>query len=181
MNFANEYDASGSTTPTGAQDFASMYDEAQGGGDPKDAPKTLTPQQKEAWNKFIEYVEKQGPKDKSVLDRKDKTIGLDLLKKFNEKNPDEALPTDVVTQVQQEIQNHRQMVINAWKKDPSVLTSPVKSEDEIMPDVSKVDGWPGTKTLSHKFPVATLTKADGKKIEYGTDLAAYDRDVKGKR
>jgi hypothetical protein len=50
-----------------------------------------------------------------------------------------------------------------------------------MPGVSKVDGWPGTKTLSHKFPTASFKKADGEKVEYGTDLSAYDKLIKSKK
>lgn len=177
-SFADEYDNAGQAAPSNG--FAGEYDQAQPGGDPNDPPKGLSNQQKSTWNKFIDFVGSEGKTNDPSLNMRDKSVGLDLLKKFNAANPKEALSPDIISQVQQEIQNHRQEVINAWKKDPSVMATPVKSEAEIMPNISKVDGWPGTATLSHKFPVAKAN-LNGQNKDYGVDYDAYNKAIGNKK
>ena len=49
----------------------------------------------------------------------------------------------------------------------------MKSPDEIMAGLSPVDGWLGSQTSSHKYPVAMLTN-NGVTQNFGTNTAAYD-------
>lgn len=112
--------------------------------------------EKQNWNKFIDFVDQQGFKGNAALDKRDTSLGMALIQKFNKLNPDNALPNDIVSRVQQEIQNYRNNIVNQWKSGKAIIDN-VKSEDEIMPNISPVDGWPGSKTLSHYFPTATLT------------------------
>lgn len=147
-------------------------------------PKGLSPDDKNRWNKFVEYVAKQGQANNPQLDQRNKQLGMSLLQRFNYANPQDALPMDIVKNVQQEIHNYRTDLVNKWKKDPTVINEPIKDESEIMSKISPVDGWPGTLTLSHKFPVGTLTEVkDGKKTvqNFGTDLSKYDAVVASKK
>lgn len=141
---------------------------------PPDPPKKLTPQEKNSWNKFIDFVKVQGV-NPAVLDQRNKQVGMSLLQKFNFANPQNALDTAIVPKVQQEFQDYRNGLVNDWKAGKAQVDG-VKSEDEIMPNISPVDGWPGSKTLSHKFPIATIESEDnGKKTvqNFGTDMDAY--------
>lgn len=138
--------------------------------DPK--PK-LTPQQKDNWNKFIDFVALQKMTGNPILDQRNKQVGMSLLQKFNMSNPSNALPVDIVPTVQQNLQDYRNDIINQWKAK-KIVADDVKSEDEIMPGISAVDGWPGTKTLATKFPKASVT-TNGNKKDYGTDTDAYEK------
>lgn len=139
--------------------------------------KKLTPAQKSSWNKFIGFVEANNMKGNPILDQRNKQVGLSLLQRFNLANPKDALPTDIVPRVQQELQDYRTNLVNQWKAGRVAPIEGVKTEDDIMPNLSKVDSWPGSKTLSSRFPTAVLTNLDGSKKDYGTDIESYTKDI----
>lgn len=142
-------------------------------------PKPLSPKDKTNWNKFIDFVEMQKMKGNPQLDRRDKQIGMGLLQKFNYANPGHALPMDIVPQVQQELNDYRDKVVQQYKQGKLQVTPDVKSENDIMAGISKIDGWPGTKTLSSKFPVAVATDdVMGEKTtkNYGTDIERFEKE-----
>jgi len=141
-------------------------------------PKPLTAQDKAKWNKFIGFVEANNMKNNPVLDQRNKQVGMSLLQKFNLANPKDALPTDIVPRVQQELQDYRTNLVNQWKAGRIAPIEGVKTEGDLMSGISKVDGWPGTKTLSSRFPTAqiTIVTPEGKQVkDYGTDIGAYDK------
>lgn len=149
-----------------------------------DDPKPLTPELKNRWNKFLDFVELQKMKGSPLLDQRNKQVGMGLLQKFNFANPDSALPTDIIPKVQQELQNYRSKMVDQYKKGKIAVTPDIKSEADIMSGISSVDGWPGTKTLSSKFPVATLTHDNNgvKTVEnFGTDVSKYDAAIGSKK
>ncbi len=136
----------------------------------------LTPEQRQRWNDFTDFVEKQNMKGNPQLDQRNKQIGMGLLQKFNMAYPDKALPVTIIPQVQQELQDHRTKMVTAYRAGQQ-FTPDVKSEDDIMKNISLVDGWPGTKTLASKFPIAIAHRTDEKGTttkNYGTDLAAFE-------
>lgn len=131
--------------------------------------KPLTAGEKTNWNKFLDFVEINNMKNNPILDQRNKQIGLSLLQKFNYQNPKYALPTDIVPKVQSEIQDYRNNLVGQWKAGK--MQADVKNESEIMPNISPIDGWPGTKTLSTKFPIAKTETKD-----YGVATDQYDKD-----
>jgi hypothetical protein len=101
---------------------------------------------------------------------------MKLLQGFNLSNPDSALPMDIVPMVQSELQDYRNESLQKIKAGKAVFDG---KEEEFMSNLSPVDGWPGTKTLSAKFPVATATKTTpvGTTVkDYGTDTEKFDRE-----
>lgn len=160
----SEYQSALLSTPTGAT------------AGPGDGTKTLTPVQKEHWNKFIDYLDKSGYKGNAELDNRDKKLGQDLLDKFNKQYPESQITYQDVPVVQQELQNYRQQLINKWKSGQASADG-IKDASEIMPGISQVDGWLGSKTSSYKFPVATLTQTDGTKKDFGVNVDQYDKLV----
>lgn len=141
--------------------------------------KPLTPQDKAKWNKFVGFVEANHMKGNPILDQRNKQVGMSLLQKFNLANPKDALPTDIIPKVQQSLQDYRTNLVNQWKAGKVAPIDGVKTEDDIMSGISKVDGWPGTKTLASRFPTAvvTINTPEGKQTkDYGTDTQSYDKD-----
>lgn len=140
-------------------------------------PPGLTPAQKASWNKFIDFVAMQNMANNPILDQRNKQVGMSLLQKFNFANPKDALPTDIIPTVQQSLQDYRTDLVGQWKAG-KIKSDEVKKEDDIMPNLSVVDGWPGSKTLSHKFPVAKQTVVqNGVQTvkDYGTDTQGFDK------
>lgn len=146
--------------------------------DPKpQQPPKLTPAQKEAWNRFIDFVATQKMAGHPSLDQRNKNVGMGLLQAFNLKNPDYALPLEIVPVVQKELNDYRNEALAKWKAGKAIIEG-VEKEEDFMPGLSQVDGWPGTKTLSSKFPGATLTRttSEGTEVKkFGTDHEAYNK------
>jgi len=145
---------------------------------PQQAPSNpvppLTPIQRQDWNSFIDFTEKEGYKGNPILDDKDKKLGMYLMQKYKSLNPKSTITYADVPRVQSELQQVKTNAIQEYRKNPSEFNG-VKSEDEILPSISKVDGWLGSKTSSNKFPVATLIKNTPGKSDttyYGTNIAA---------
>jgi hypothetical protein len=139
-------------------------------------PPDLTPAQKANWNKFIDFVATQKMTGNPMLDQRNKQVGMGLLQKFNIANPQQALPMNIVPQVQQSLQNYRTDLVNHWKTGGAQIDG-IKNEADIMPNISVVDGWPGTKTLSSKFPIATqtiTTPTSTTTKNLGTDFTAFN-------
>lgn len=142
-------------------------------------PEGLTNDEKVKWNKFLDFVKANNMQNNPILDQRNKQVGMSLLQKFNYADPKNALPTDIVPRAQQELQNYRNTLINQYRAGKIQPSEPIKSEDEIMPNISPVDSWPGTKTLSHYFPVATekiVTPTGSATKNYGVDVATFDKN-----
>lgn len=136
----------------------------------------LTPQAKSKWNQFVDYLDKSGYKGNALLDDRNKGLGVRLMNQYKNINPSFDLNYEQVKQVQQELQDYRSKVVQDYKAG-KVKIDGIKSPDEFMADLSPADGWLGSKTSSHKFPVAMLTKTDptGTQTQnFNTDIAAYD-------
>lgn len=149
-------------------------------GDPtkQTPPQPLTNAQKAQWNDFIDYMDKQGYKGASALDNRNMALGQNLLNKYNQMRPDNAIKYEDIPRVQQELHNYRAGLVDKWKKGLA-QSDEVKKEDDIMPSLSAVDGWLGSKTSSYKFPTAVFTDSQGKQQNFGTNVAAYDAAVSG--
>lgn len=101
----------------------------------------------------------------AMLDQKNKQVGMSLLQKYNMAYPQQAVDTNIVPRVQQGIQDYRNAVLGQWKAGKVVINGadnkPIPDESHFMPNTSPVDGWPGSKTLSYKFPNAEKTNPNG--------------------
>jgi len=114
-----------------------------GGGD---EPQQLTPQQRKEWNAYVDYLEKKGYKGSPLLDKKDTGLATSLFNQFKKENPSVTLSLDHVKAVQSEMENLATAARNfeARRNNPNAKN--------IMAGTSPVDGWPGSKTTSFKFP-----------------------------
>lgn len=138
-------------------------------------PAQLSTDQKGQWNSYVDYLEKRGYKGNTQLDNRDTNLGQRLLNEYKAQNPHFTLTYEQIPVIQQGIQNVRNDFINRWKKGAQV--EGVKTADDIMSNVSPVDGWLGSKTSSYKFPVADITHTNNAVANYGNDIASYDAAV----
>lgn len=141
-------------------------------------PPGLTPLQRNQWNQFIDYLDKQGVKGSPLLDQRDKNLGQYYFQKFASTNPGITITYKDVPRVQQELQDYRNGIIGQWKTG-KVQIPDVKAEDEIMPGLSQADGWLGSKTSSYKYPTASVTTVKNgvtSKKDYGTNTEKYDAE-----
>lgn len=139
-------------------------------------PPGLTPVQRNQWNQFIDYLDKQGVKGSPLLDQRDKNLGQYYFQKFAATNPGITINYNDVPRVQQELQDYRNNLINQWKAG-KIQGDDIKTADDIMPGLSATDGWLGSKTSSYKYPVASVVRTEnGKttKTDYGTNTEAFD-------
>lgn len=139
-------------------------------------PAPLTNAQKQYWNEFLDYLDKQGYKGNTALDNKNMALGQNLLNKFNAMRPDNAIKYEDVPRIQAELQQYRAGLVDKWKKGLA-KSDEVKTEDDIMRGLSPVDGWLGSKTSSYKFPTAVLKNSDGSITNFGTDVNKYDQTI----
>lgn len=141
------------------------------------APPPLTPVQRQQWNSFIDYLDKSGYKGNPILDDRDKKLGQFLFDKYRHETPGVTITYQDVPRVQQDLQNSRNEAVNLYKTGKAKFD--VKDESEIMANLSPVDGWLGSKTSSHKFPVAVATTNNQGNISttnYGTDMERYNKE-----
>lgn len=136
----------------------------------------LTNEQKQHWNEFLDFVEKQGYKGSSALDNRNMDLGKNLLNKFNSVRSGAKINYEDIPRVQQELQDYRAGLVDKWKKGLA-QSDQIKSENDIMSGISPVDGWLGSKTSSYKFPTAVLTTSDGTKHDFGVNTNAYDQTI----
>lgn len=137
----------------------------------------LTPKQRQDWNSFIDYLDKSGYKGNPMLDDRDKKLGQFLFEKYRHETPGVTITYQDIPRIQQSMQDIRKDAVNMYKTGKAQFD--VKSEDEIMPNISAVDGWLGSKTSSHKFPVAVATVNNQGNVtttNYGTDMERYNKE-----
>lgn len=133
----------------------------------------LTPEEKKQWNGFVDFLDKAGLKGSPMLDNRNTAMGAKLMEEYRKANPSFSLTYDRVKDVQGDLQTYRADMVDKFKNGKIVVEG-VKSEEEIMPGLSSVDGWLGSKTSSWKFPTALLTESSGANKNFGVDISAYE-------
>lgn len=132
-----------------------------GGGDEPD--NTLTPQKMKEWNQFLDFIKTKGYEGSEKLDH-DKALGQSLFNEFKKNNPNVSISYDIVTPVQTEMQKLKESAQSfaERRKDPNAK--------QIMANVSKVDGFLGSKTSQFRFPDMTLNQVRNNNLVGSTNL-----------
>lgn len=133
---------------------------------------------KAAWNHFIDFMREKGYAGSTALDDRSTKLGEGLMAQYNKQFPKSPITYADVANVQAALQQYRQDLVNRWKSGQA--TADIKSADEIMPGISKVDGWLGSKTSSYKFPTAVVDH-NGTNIDFGTNTELYDKFMDAKK
>lgn len=128
------------------------------------------------WNKYTKWVKAKGLKGDESLDHNGK--GIELLKEYISETPGTILSLEVVDDIQREFVKYREFAIQQLRdqkaqltyKDPATgkMMSRYVTADEnldfFMKDLSIVDKYPGSKTVSHDFPEAYLMTFENDKL-----------------
>lgn len=125
----------------------------------KEAP--INSKDMQAWNDWIVWLDKKGLKGNKSLDTGD--MGNKMIDEYRKENPNTSLTRDMVIPIQKAFKQYRDFSINELRNKKAMLVdaknpngrfvSPDENLDSYMKDLSIVDGLPGSKTSSHKFPL----------------------------
>lgn len=141
--------------------------------DPGDeVPKDLTPRQRSEWNAYVDWLDTKGYKGSPLLDKKATGLASGLFEQFKKENPDVTLTYENISQVQTEMQKLRENV-QAFEKRRGA-----KDADTLMSGISQVDGWPGSKTTSFKFPSMTIQEFRNNELVTKKNLGIVDYNFK---
>lgn len=131
----------------------------EGEGENKNSSLTVNSQILKEWNNFLDFVNKKGMKGSKDLDLKDKKLGQSLFTEYKKTNPNSPLSYEYVAPVQKAISQYRSTMIEKFKTGKASLSKGLDvgpNYENFMQDLSKVDGWFGSKTSSWKFPQAYI-------------------------
>lgn len=132
------------------------------------APKKLTSTQMQHWNGFVDFLDSKGYKGSKDFDNKDQKLGQLAMDSYKKQNPDFSLTLANIPAVQKGILETREHAISQLKTGKATLEKGLdagKDYQNFMPNLSKPDGWLGSKTSSHKFPESFLNEYEnGQKV-----------------
>ena len=121
------------------------------------------------WNKYVDWLVAKGLKGHPSLDKND--LGNKMIDAYKKENPDTVLSREVVIPLQKEFQKYRQYSLDEIKAGRGKFSDGA-DENNFMRALSIVDGVPGQRTTSFKFPKFYIDKfAQAKNI--GTFAQAY--------
>lgn len=105
------------------------------------------------WNNYVTWLEGQGMKGKPALDSNQ--LGFKYLEDYRKLNPNSPLTKESIPEIQGYLQDYRNWVIEghkSGKRPVSFAETPLPDYSNFMPNLSKVDGYPGQYTTSVRFP-----------------------------
>lgn len=131
-------------------------------GTPTDTPKEIpiTNDIRRGWNNYTDWLDKKGLKGSPELDKND--LGLQMIDQYRTENPATPITRDMVIPIQKEFQNYRNYSLDQVKQGKASF-APNTNEGNFMKSLSIIDGIPGQRTTSFKFPEAYLQQFDAKK------------------
>lgn len=164
--------------------MAGTTDAGGGGDEPKkkvDPPKGYTPLnviQRKNWNDFLDYLQKEGVGGSDKLDKRDQTLGLTYLNKYNKENPDKAVDPKTIPHIQYE-----QYQLRKGDSFPGLKPEELKyirnglNPAYLSRPTSEVDSWLGSLTSRSYYPTAHRGSNTGDSYDFGTDVESYVRSL----
>lgn len=145
-----------------------------GGGDnptPPPAPPPTNQYQvnnagRTAWNNYVGWLKKKGLAGSPTLDKNG--LGKQLLTQYMKEVPNSGLTPDNVVPIQKDFTNYRTYALNQIHH--KLATTTASSDDAFMANLSKIDGYPGSKTTSVVFPDAYLKQYNDGQLVSNTNL-----------
>lgn len=171
---------------SGPPDIGLSQAELEGGGGGKDvkpavtAPANYTPlsvPQRQQWNDFLDYVDKQGLGGSTKLDARDQSLGLNLMNQYKKANPNFSITPADISRIQ-----YDQYLLRKGDSFPTLSAKQLAyARNGLNPAymaraVSPVDSWLGSLTSKQFYPTAIRRTAQGD-INYGTDIENYTKDI----
>jgi hypothetical protein len=122
------------------------------------APKEKTPVKvdntlRQAWNQYVDWLDKKGLKGHPSLDHDN--LSFKMLDEYKKENPDTPLTKDMIIPIQQEFSKYRDYALKQVDAGKAAL-APGTTKDTFLSALSTVDGIPGQRTTSYKFPLGYM-------------------------
>lgn len=118
----------------------------------------ITNQNRTDWNNYIDWLESKGLKGNPRLDTNN--YGVRMINEYRRQVPNTTVSPEMIIPLQKDFGKYREYVINKIKSGKGAF-SPGTNEDNFMKNLSVVDGIPGQRTTSFKFPSEYLTFING--------------------
>lgn len=109
----------------------------------------ITNKVRKDWNNYVGWLDKQGLKGNPALDKDE--LGGKMIDKYREENPGTSITREMITPIQQDFSNYKNYIINKVKKGEATY-APGVNDENLLKDISKVDGWAGQFTTSFSYP-----------------------------
>ncbi len=135
------------------------------GGQPE--VNSLSPQDLNNWNEFVKYAKRSGAASDERYNH-DKKLGYELIKKYNQENPNSSIDKNRVKDYQSYFLN-----MAAGNTDSGQLG--VRTANSFKNGISRVDGFIGLKTLNQMVPKVS-TDINGVRTDYGSDFASANKN-----
>lgn len=155
-----------------------------GGGDKPTVPKApdnyapLTPDQRQQWNDFLDFVGKQGLGGSAKLDARDQKLGLGLLQQYKKANPNFAITPQMIPNIQ-----YDQWQLRKGDSFPGLTPEQLKyvrsglNPAYMQRPVSDTDGWLGSLTSKQYYPTATGGTSQGQHYDFGVNIEDYAKSA----
>lgn len=133
-----------------------------------DKPMQITPQIKQEWNRFLDYLNQRGYRGSKDLDVRDTNLGRHILEDYRKVNPNTVIDYNLVKPIQEAVNNDWTLM-----KQIQQLNG-VKAQNADDRPLSPPDGWLGSMTSNGYFPTASTSDSQGRMIkDWGFDLPGY--------
>lgn len=138
-----------------------------GGGEvmpdpPEENNPVITNKLRKDWNDYVSFLESKGMKGKPELDKDG--LGFKMIDEYRKVNPNTLVSKETIIPIQKEFQNYRNWSLDQIKQGKAKLAEGVTPEN-YMRALSIIDGIPGQRTTSFRFPESYLTTFnDGKNM-----------------
>lgn len=111
------------------------------------------------WNKYVDWLESINMKGNPALDKND--LGGAMVDRYKKEHPETSVSRETIDDIQQEFVKYRQWSLAEIKAGRASF-APGTNEDNFMRALSIVDGIPGQRTTSFKFPSTYLVTFENK-------------------
>lgn len=167
-----------------------------GGGEPDPTPKAILPpsnykpsgpEQRQNWNRFLDFLKERGMAGNPELDKEDASLGMKLLEEYNKANPDSKVDAGFIPIAQYESYLIRKKgeFPGLTKEEAEYVFGNLKNQYKDR-QISNVDSWLGSLTSTQYYPSyqrgASVNRADGTNVpaaqyDFGVNFEDFARSL----
>lgn len=135
-------------------------------------------QNRQDWNRFLDYLEANKVGGSADLDKRDQSLGMTWLNKYRALNPKTSITPDLIPSIQ-----YDQYMLRKGDTYPSLTPEQLQyvrkglNPAYMSRPVSAVDGWLGSITSKLYYPLARRGASTGEQWDFGPDIETYAKSV----
>ncbi len=144
----------------------------------KESREEVSSQLRLEWNKYIDWLASKGLRGDESLDHGGK--GVEMVKQYMAEHPGTILSPEVIDDIQEEFAKYKDWSLKEIDAGRANF-APGTSKENYMRALSIIDGIPGQRTTTFKFPESYLLTFKTNTINYNTvAVKAVDSKLQGK-